>query len=703
VAVAASFVAIGLAAIYWTARIGFANPVEPVAGALAVALFIMNAPYVARMIAGRVGERYEWWQSYSFFWILSLLVAAAAGRIAAAAEVSLLAPVGIAGIIVFVVTVVDWAQRARWWRSLVVVLGSLAFSTFAGGVVWGRIYKSPLFTEMLEANGIVHHDPLGLIALANMLSTYHVPGVGLDGLPGMKYHWGSMWIFAQLAELTGSSALDFYNLGYVLIMLPFFFGAVVCFAVELQRASASQGGEFSDFRNRLPLLTIFLVAFIGVLPITGMDSMGVWTSNLMISESYSIGMGAMLLLAGVTVTWYSGRASGVASADWFFPAVVLPVGIIGLGYLKISMMILGFLAVMYAAYRLRFFRQPGYIVVAVLFTAVFLWTLTLVSLPQHREGFHPFDFLKGFVPPAWWPFFVIAQLFWSVLYIVMRVRSMGLRTFSDLRDAMSDRRTVDIEIVALIAGVGIIPGFVTHIDGGSAFYFSDIQRWMSVALIMGLLASGPVARRKERSLFSLRTVLILFLAFPLIWSMGSNSVFWTKRMLAANAALRYEIYPDSLSAKIPPGIRGLPRLRDERVLQAGLEQSPNFLPAAGLMELAARPRAERARTALFIPQSERRYWEMLKRPGACSFASHVAPALASMMMIDGMPAYGCELSKYYGLGFHRKRDREQVAADTLPSTLCRKARPWGITRVVTVHFDESGRAKPRVDECQRAQ
>jgi hypothetical protein len=554
---------------------------------------------------------------------------------------------------------------------------------------------------MLQADGIVHHDPVGLTAIANMLRTYGVPSVGLDGLIPMQYHWGSMWIFGQLAELTGSSSLDFYNRGYVITMLPLFFGSILCFAMEVQRVTRRDASV--DFRERLPLLGILLVAVIGVFPITGMDQLGVWTSNLVISESYAIGIGATLLLAGVTVTWYSGRQSGVRGPDWIFPGVVLPLGIIALGYLKISMMILGFAAAMYAALRLRLYRRPAFVAVGLVFTAAFVWTLTQVSLPQHREGFQPLDFLKGFVPPAWWPFFIIAQLFWSVLYLVVRMRSLGLRTLADLRSAMRDRRTLDVEIVGLVALLGILPGFVTHIDGGSAFYFSDIQRWLAVGLLIAAVAVPGRSLRPARTRSSLAIVLMLFVAAPLACSMGANSVYWTKRMLSANAALRYELYPDSVAARIPLGIRGLPRLNDPRYLQSGLEASPNFLPVEELISLSRLPLAERRRTALFIPQNERAYWDILQRPGACSFAGHIAPALAAMTMVDGMPAYGCALSPYYGLGFHVKRTRGQVAADTLPAALCARAVSSGVRQVMTLHFDQAGRARQRVDECQRAQ
>lgn len=705
VAVASSFLAIGLAAIYWTLRDGFVNPVAPPAKAALLSLFIINTPYALRSLTRRITERYWWATSYSFYWILSFLLAAIAGKLAIVTGVNAFPVLAALGVAAFVYVFADWIRGAAFWRSFVVIAGALFFSTFAAGVVWGRIYKSPLFMEMLQVNGIVHHDTLALAAIANMLRTYGMPAPGLDGIPYMAYHWGSLWSFGSLAELLGSTTLGFYNLGYVVTILPLFFGGILAFAVEAS-------GRRQDLRKRLKVLAILLVAVIGVFPITGMDSIGVWTSNLMISESYAVGIGAALLLTGTTIVWGRSWLRRAATspilrpADWIFIGLVLPVGIIAVGMLKISLMILGFVAAIYCALRLGLLRRPAVAAIALVFSVAVAIAVVFVSLPAHREGFQPLDFLKGFVPLSWWPFFFVAQLFWSLLYIVLRLRAEGVVTTAELRTTLRLRRILDVEVVALIAVLGIAPGLVTHIDGGSAFYFSDIQRWLSVGLVMaGATTLMPWMKSREKPAgggVSLRLIAIVFISLPLVASLLANSVYWTKRMAAANAGTRLDAYPSALAADIPPGIRGLPRLRDARLLQAGLEAKPNYLPTLELQSLATLPRSERRRTAVFIPQSDRTYWDLLKRPGACSFSGHVAPALTGMSMVDGMPPFGCSLSKYYGLGLHEKRSRDQTAADTIPAALCGRVRPFGLSRIMTIHFDPTGRAITRVDECRIA-
>jgi hypothetical protein len=145
VAVTASFLAIGLAAIYWISRAGLGNPIRPVIEVTLVSLFMINAPYTARLISVKLDVRRGWATSYGSYWLLAILITALAGRYAG----NTVLPVFLAaGALTFLVTMVDWLRHGSLWRSAIVIIGSLAFSTFAGGVVWGRIYKSPLFMEM---------------------------------------------------------------------------------------------------------------------------------------------------------------------------------------------------------------------------------------------------------------------------------------------------------------------------------------------------------------------------------------------------------------------------------------------------------------------------------------------------------------------------------------------------------------------------
>jgi hypothetical protein len=716
----------GIAAVYLVMRIGFDDPVLSVVKPTALALFIFAFPTTMSGTLFRKSHKegspaVRWWSSYPFLWLIAVALTAALGRLASATGLNAFPLVAAVGVISFAIVFVRWLSRARASRTLALITGCAAFSVWASGVVWGRIYKNPLFYENFILDGKVHHDSLPLMAIGNMLRTYRIASTGIDGLNYVPYHWGSPWLFGQWSDLLGAHVFDFYQLGFAVTMIPLFVGGTLAFAVAMRnlRKGPDAGDDLrSDFR----FWFIFLAACIGIIPISGLDAMGAWTSNLLISESYTVAVPCGLLMLATVLTFYSsvnGR-EGIQSSrphsvgDSVFVLVGIPLGIVVLGYLKISLMVLGFALAIYALFRLGLYRRPLYVMSAALTTILFYWAYTRVSLPAHEEGLTPFDFLKGYVQPAWWPFFIVVQVFWSWLYILVRLRSEGIGTIADLREAASERRILDVEAVALVAILGLGPGLLVHIDGGSAFYFSDVQRWLAVGFILSRMPelfatvfgdAQPIAAKRPRKLMSrldaisVRSALIAFLLLPVLGSMISNSVVWPIRMVRANAETRHALYPPSVAAGIPMGIHGLPRLADHALLDEGLRRAPNFIVADALRRLSAMPDSARRRTALFIPQDQAAYWKSLTREGACTFQSFVAPALASLAMIDGMPPYRCVLSRYYGIGSFAPRTRPQLPEESKPATLCRRAATWGMDRVIVLTFDDSHAANATTIEC----
>lgn len=714
VVVCSSVAAIVIGAVYWMSRSGFSNPVAPVLRTVGFSLFLISFPHSVRhLIALRTGK-YSWLSSYCFLWLVALAFTAAAGRIAGEGSVSSGAVLGVAGAIAFVLTLISWLQRESPRTSAAIIGGSGAFALWTSGVVWGRIYKNPLFFENLAVSGVVHHDSLPLMAFASMLRTYGSASTGLDGLPYTAYHWGSMWLFAQWSNLLGVDSLDFYQLAFPVIAIPLFFGAILAVATEIGRLSGTAArGPLSGVRPWL----VLLVASVGVIPVSAMDSMGVWTSNVVISESYTVAVPvALLLLATAFVFW---KTRGNKVTDSFFVLAIFPLGIVALGYVKISLMVLGFGLSLYLGFRLRLYRHPLFAAAGVVLVLLVFLTYGRVSQPAHNEGFAAFDFLNAFVPRPWWPFFFVIHLLWSWVFVVLRLRYEGVRTLGDLYAAIRERRLLDAESVVVIAAAGIAPGLAVHIDGGSAFYFSDVQRWLSVALLVaaanvlmlpnrtgtgepGIPARPAIpAARAQHSLSRTPAVfaLVAFIAIPLLISMGANALRWPAQMLRDNAATRRAVYQSDGGPPSADGIRALPRLIEPGVLQPGIRNSRNIQVLDQLRALSRLPRDERRRTALFIPQSETAYWSILARPGACTYASFIAPALSGMAMIDGMPAFGCKLSRYYGLGAYSPRRRAQTAEDESAPALCARARRSQLDRVLILRFQGAGVLRSQRIDC----
>ncbi|MDQ3082021.1 MAG: hypothetical protein M3R07_07380, partial [Gemmatimonadota bacterium] len=195
-------------------------------------------------------------------------------------------------------------------------------------------------------------------------------------------------------------------LAFPVLMIPFFFGGILAAATEIGARE-----RFVDVGSGAWPWLILLAASVGVIPLAAMDAMGVWTSNVVISESYTVAVPAALLMLATTFVFWRRRGNRVSDA--IFALAVLPLGIVALGYLKISLMVLAFVLALYVGVRLQLYRQWLYVIAGVLLAALVFVTYTRVSLPAHNEGLSPLDFLGDFVPRVWWPFFFIVHLLWS--------------------------------------------------------------------------------------------------------------------------------------------------------------------------------------------------------------------------------------------------------------------------------------------------
>ena len=282
--------AILLAFFYWLARIGFENPLFPIIATLGIALFILCVPVVGWWLAGGRGRSLSlvWWRSLPFLAVVAIAVTALAAmstRVLGRAPAWVILSIGVAAA---VWVLFKWLSAVGFARAVGVKVFALLFFTWAAGVAWSSRHKHPLLMEALEYRANVHHDPLFNAAVANMIHVYGVPSTGVDGIPYVPYHYGASWLLAQWADLAGTDALSFYNIGPSLVMIPVLAFALLLLVVEV-RSALRRRGRPPPRPLELDYLAggALLAGTIGVIPSAGLDAMGVWNRHVMISESYT--------------------------------------------------------------------------------------------------------------------------------------------------------------------------------------------------------------------------------------------------------------------------------------------------------------------------------------------------------------------------------------------------------------------------------
>ena len=328
-----------LAAIYWAARIGFANPIAPVIQALGFSLFLFAAPlWITRWI--RRDENADWWASQSLLGIGCIVLTVLAGLITGHGAPNGIFVFAAIGFALAAWTLARWIARERLVVSIAFIVGVAVFTVWCAGVIWGSRYKMPLFWETMSFKANVHQDTFYYGSIANMIETYGVPTSGLDGIPTIQYHFGSPWMFAKWSHLIGVDTLTFYSLGYPIIVLPLFFASLLLLTVELRAVFGMS--VTTPLRADWRVWLLFLAASVGFIPTGALDALAVWNSNAFISESYLIAMAIMLLLFGVAARFWradSRRPVGSMSA-WGFLVEFLPLAVALLGLLKVSQMLL---------------------------------------------------------------------------------------------------------------------------------------------------------------------------------------------------------------------------------------------------------------------------------------------------------------------------------------------------------------------------
>lgn len=703
-----SVLSCGLAVLYWIGRTGFANPLRPIAVTLGLALFIICVPAViaAYFDGQEISTASRWWRSQSFVGIVCIAITAFAGMLAYPTKVNLGAPILVVGAVAFALTVFLWIANSRVKPILFLVGFVVFFTAWVGGIAWGTRYKTPLFWEQLSDHGDVHHDPLYYVSMANSMRSYGVPSTALDGVPYTPYHYGSAWLNAEWSDLARVDVLTFYSLGPTVLMAPVFFAGLLLFAGNARsawRRTRPGSATAKPLQEDWLAWLVLIGATIGFVPSSALDALAIWNRHLLISESYLTGLGVFVLSCGLSVSWWFSRAESSAKSDGVFLMLVVPVLLVSLGFLKVSLMLLALAAILWTILRSRAYRQPSVVIGAALALVASAVTFKLVSVAAQNQGITPFSFMRFYADERWWPYFILGHLLWAWLYVALRVYEERTPTLRSLFDAIRNGRLLDVELVVVIAVCGFLPGELITIHGGSAVYFSDVQRWVGAPLVMAsatrIIAPWLFAvRPKGFASTRLSMVLAWLIAIPVSLTILLNVGRAVRTAALMNLDLRSSFY--GYAGVVPESAR---RMTNPHVLAAGEQKAPDYALISTLRSLDQLTREVKGKTLLFVPQSDPTFWKIFAEPERCSFAPLVGPATSGMALLDGMPPESCDLTDQYGMPVYARRTRPQADADVTPHALCAQAERKGFRQVIVLRRANTGAYTTPMIDCRAAQ
>jgi hypothetical protein len=676
VALLASVMAFTMSAVYCASRIGFPTHYSSVARICGISFLLLNvAPF---------GRR-RWFNGPAALTLLSLVLLCLAGWYLPAPSV-VAWTCALLGYGLFLCNfwhcLPDYQTHKR--TLLLLVVAALFVGLYVSGKHWGLGYNNPLAEERLAVN-LGHIDAPFHSAIANMLRNYGRPSTGLDGLPYLAYHFGSHWVAASLAALTGQGLFEFYNSASGILFVPLMYAAFLGLA-GLLRGFAQKEPEPTTLPGGFLFWAVALVGLIGPFPKKG-DMLRVSLMEIYDSDSYTLGLAVSFLVLALAVSYYFDRRERSGPPAWGDKLALLmlfPLLFAACGLIKISLAYLLVGMAFFVCWRLGLWRQPLYLAHLAISAAL---AVALLRFATSRVDSHFALFTFDRIHPEWLPFFFAFYFFWVWAFAWLLFCRLHLSTLEAVSTALREGKLIPLEILLFCSLIGLVPYLLLRFNTGSWNYFTQYQTFLGLALTVAYLPAGADffrARTQGWQQIPVRSVAIVLAGCLIGTHLLTTTASAVYGLVKDNAQIRAELagYPEDAWRSHLRLLYG-----GSRGVVSGPAQA-RLATLASLRELGRIPRAEKRKTVLYIPKTYRAYWGDLRQfPGTEGTTPFIAPALSGLAMISGEPEYE-DLSEVrritYGYWSYPLPQAAEEPSDLDLATVRKRAASMGFEQLIVL-------------------
>jgi len=352
---------------------------------------------------------------------------------------------------------------------------------------WLLIQKAPFDSSIFD--DLYFHS-----SILNMIKTYGVAGFGLDGIDfhnPLHYHYGSHWIFAQLSNLLNLDGLEFFQFAFPIIFIPFLLQNILMFSIDLRECQFIKSNH--ELKSDLLFWFIFIVAFVNIIPWNLLQEMIPWWNRVarsIHSDSYSLSISLSLILLSTILRFFQTldfKDNNILNEIIVFTYFPFMLGLIS--FIKISTGFLLFGVAIYFFLRFKLYRYNMYRVLLLLFVLVFLFVYQQVSGGEATSGMRIelFSYLKYSVGKNWGFYFYFFHVFWSWIYILLRLVEKKIYSLKRLLNEYISLEILDVEFIFILTLFSVGPGLIIWLPGGNNFYFSDFQTLISLSFVLANL------------------------------------------------------------------------------------------------------------------------------------------------------------------------------------------------------------------------
>lgn len=720
-----SVLAIILSLIYLITRIGFPNPLSPVIKVLLLSFYIFGFPGFYRLVSSRTRLPYNtsYFTSDSFIALTNIFIVLLLSYFSPFIPFSIFYIFGTLGLIFILSVFIKWVSIKSFKKNIIFLLIFGIFSVWMAAHIWGQGYQNPLVIENIIMDN-VHIDTIYHAAMSSMIKTYGIPSTGIDGIVFRPYHFGSHWIFAQLSKLLNMHVIDFYQLAYPVIFIPFLLQSILFFSLDLKKYFHLEETNFSQIKVIIFWL-VFFILLMDCIPVSSGLSMRYGLHTM--SESYMVSLIFLFPFLTLGIYSFNNNLTGVDNDNILKKIVsyiiILPMLTAIITLSKVSVGYLAFCVSVYLFIKLKLYREIIYIISIILTMLGMIAVVFIVKSGQLGLKIQIFNTIIYYTTP---PLFYLFHFLFSFLYIAYRFYDNNIVTIKDSASNYNNNKIIDVEIIGLLCMASIMPFLFFKELGGSEFYFTDLQNIIVVPFLLAnldriekLLKVGKI---KYNNIYDIKIkhIIIIFIVSCFIIKALYTYTYELKTMIKYNFDTRLSIYYMSINDNIKNikeytnnhGLRWYLKREMEKEKRGWatilfddtiynnikeniiyskniLDNNKKMIMVNNIYKLGNMRIKEKKETILFIPQSNHLYWGLCSTKYETPF---IGPALSEIAMIDGLPEYGFTELEYktwgYGYLSYRYREKEQLPLEKIKDDICKKAISKGFSKLIILDADK---------------
>ena len=506
-----------------------------------------------------------------------------------------------------------------------------------GSEAW-NMHRTTLPDHHLVMQSQTGSDITFFSAITSMLKTYDICSIGIDGLIGVPYHYGTYYFLAFLSSVLDLNSLYINSIIAPLIFLPlalFIMLEILTYFKHTLSSYYSFDSSKLKIRDHIIFATILTTLTNAPLGLPFVANLSFFTSPFQIDSQLLAN-----LLLGIIIVIISHISSikneNIFISIFFLICIQSILCMIKAPASHLSLLIIVYTCIRYSLQRTALQNKLWFLTLTVCAIATFYINSLITPETVNQEGVLTIGFFtlwKSEIAIRNWQWIYISNGFYTIASFVLIALILKKTSAFDIITKFKNSRFSILEIFAVLTFTAISLSAV--FDGSlsiASTYYMDTAKFLSLILFvscLSILFSRINAQNHNLKYFlktnsPIRVVAVLSMMFILFTGSGISLKGWERT---------FNKHIDS----------NLENATDTKKIQKKVSILKTLLHLSKTYQ-------KKSETCLWIPKTNNIFWNELALPKSGAFLPLWAVALSEMALIDGYPlsnnldgmfGYGC--------------------------------------------------------------